>query len=308
MATGHAHHHGHSHHGHSHGHGAGARALAAALVLNLAFTAVEGAVGLATGSLALLADAGHNLGDVAGLAVALVAARLAGRPATTLRTFGFKRAEILAAFVNAASLVGVAVLVAIEAVRRLGDAPDLEGTWVVAVAAAGVVVNGVAAAIVFRGSDENLNLRASFLHLASDALASLLVIVAGVVVLATGADVADPIASLVLAVLVLWSAAGVLRASTAILMEQAPTHLPAGDVAGAILAVPGVESVHDLHVWTIGTGFDALSAHVLVGRGEDCHALRRQVEEVLHDRFGIDHTTLQVDHATASLLQIERRG
>jgi cobalt-zinc-cadmium efflux system protein len=167
-------------------------------------------------------------------------------------------------------------------------------------------VNGVAAAILFRGSGENLNLRASFLHLASDAVASVLVIVAGVVIVATGFELADPIASLVLAALVAWSGLGVLRASTAILMEQAPSHLPADEIARAILGVPGVESLHDLHVWTIGAGFDALSAHVLVGRGEDCHGLRREVEEVLHERFGIEHTTLQVDHAAASLLQIER--
>ena len=303
MAGGHA----HSYHGH-HGPGprTGARALALALALNVGFTVVEGAAGFATGSLALLADAGHNVSDVAALAIALVAARLAERPATMRRTFGYRRAEILAAFVNAASLVVVATLIAIEAARRIGDAPEIPGGWVVAVAAAGVAVNSVSAAIVFRDSAENLNLRASFLHLASDALASLLVIVAGVVILSAGFDLADPIASLILAVLIVWSGLGVLHASTVILMEQAPSHLPADEIAPAILAVPGVVSLHDLHVWTIGSGFDALSAHVLVGRGEDCHARRREVERILHQRFGIDHTTLQVDHVNESLIQIDR--
>lgn len=302
--------HGHGDHLHAHHHtaGAGTRALAVALVLNVAFTAVEGAVGFATGSLSLLADAGHNLSDVAALAVALVAARLAERPATTRGTFGFKRAEILAAFVNAATLVLVAALVAIEAIRRFGDAPDVSGGWVAAVAGAGVAVNGVAAVMLFRGSRESLNLRASFLHLAGDAVSSGLVIVAGIVLLTTGFRLADPIASLTLAALIVWSAIGVLRASTAILMEQAPGHLAAGEVARAILGVPGVASVHDLHVWTIGSGFDALSAHVLVGRDEDCHELRRAVEQVIHDRFGIDHTTLQVEHAADRLLQIRRPG
>jgi len=300
---------GHGHdHAHDHTHGGGAtRPLVVALALNAAFTAVEAVAGFATGSLALLADAGHNLSDVAALAVALVAARLAGRPATTRRTFGFKRAEVLAAFVNAVSLVVIAVLVAIEAARRLGDTPDVPGGWVVAVAAAGLAVNAAGAVVVFRGSHANLNLRAAFVHLAADAASSALVIVAGVVILATGFGLVDPIASLVLSALIAWSATGVLRASSGILMEQAPAHLDTGAVAAVILGVQGVTSVHDLHVWTIGTGFDALSAHVLVGRGEDCHALRGEVERVLHDRFGIDHTTLQVDHAADGLIQIERR-
>lgn len=302
MARGHP----HAHHGHGHP-DAGARPLAIALGLNLAFTAVEGAVGFATGSLALLADAGHNLSDVAALGVALVAARLAGRPATIRRTFGFRRAEILAAFVNASSLVVVAVLIAIEAARRFGDPPDVAGGWVIGVAAAGVAVNALAAALLYRGSGANLNIRASFLHLASDAVASLLVIVAGAVIVTTGFDLADPLASLLLAAVILWSGLGVLRASGAILMEQAPSHLPTAEIAPAILGVPGVVSLHDLHVWTISSGFDALSAHVLVGRGEDCHALRRAIENVLHERFGIDHTTLQVDHAQETLIQIDRR-
>ncbi len=290
-----------------HAAGAGVRALAIALGLNAVYTAVEGAVGFATGSLSLLADAGHNLSDVAALGIALIAARLAARPAAALRTFGSKRAEILSAFVNAVSLVVIAVLIAIEAARRLGDSPDVPGGWLVAVAAGGIVVNGLGAAVLFRGSAENLNLRASFLHLAGDAVSSALVIVAGLVILVTGFALADPIASLVLAALVLWSAVGVLRRSTAILMEQAPGHLDPVEVARTILAVDGVTSVHDLHVWTIGSGFDALSAHVLVGRSEDCHARRREIEHAIHERFGIDHTTLQVDHETPVLIQIEKR-
>jgi cobalt-zinc-cadmium efflux system protein len=299
-------------HAHAHAHGAtGARvdavaALAFALALNAAYTVFEGAAGFFTDSLALLADAGHNLSDVFALAIALVAAWLARRPPTSERSFGFVRAEILAAFVNAVVLVVIAVAIAVEAVRRFGDAPDVPGGWLVVVAAIGIVVNGVGAAAVFRGSAENLNLRASFIHLAGDTLGSLLVIGAGLVILATGFEAADPIASLLLAALILWSAWGVLRESTTILMEGAPSGLGTDDVAEAILSVPGVESVHDLHVWTISSGFAALSAHVLVRQGEDCHARRRELEDVLHRRFGIDHTTLQVDHTADELLQITR--
>jgi cobalt-zinc-cadmium efflux system protein len=299
-------------HAHAPAHGSAGRrvdavaALAFALALNAAYTVFEGAAGFFTDSLALLADAGHNLSDVFALAIALVAAWLARRPPTSERSFGFVRAEILAAFVNAVVLVVIAVAIAVEALRRFGDAPDVPGGWLVVVAAIGIVVNAVGAAAVFRGSAENLNLRASFIHLAGDALGSLLVIAAGLVILATGFEAADPIASLVLAVLILWSAWGVLRESTAILMEGAPSGLGTDEVAEAILSVPGVESVHDLHVWTISSGFPALSAHVLVRQGEDCHARRRELEDVLHRGFGIDHTTLQVEHTAEELLQITR--
>jgi cobalt-zinc-cadmium efflux system protein len=299
-------------HAHAHTHGSTAprvdafAALAFALALNAAYTVFEGAAGFFTDSLALLADAGHNLSDVFALAIALVAAWLARRPPTSERSFGFMRAEILAAFVNAVVLVVIAVAIAVAALRRFGDAPDVPGGWLVVVATVGIVVNGVGAAAVFRGSAENLNLRASFIHLAGDALGSLLVIAAGLVILATGFEAADPIASLVLAVLILWSAWGVLRESTAILMEGAPSGLGTDEVAETILSVPGVESVHDLHVWTIASGFAALSAHVLVRPGDDCHARRRELEELLHHRFGIEHTTLQVDHTADELLQITR--
>lgn len=299
-------HHAHTSHLHTHAHGA-TRGLTFALALNAVFTAVEGAAGLALGSISLLADAGHNLTDVVALAVALAAARLAARPPTTRTTFGFKRAEILAAFVNAVTLVVIAIVIVVEAVRRLGDAPDVPGGWMIAVAAVGIAVNAAGAAAVARGAAENLNLRAAFVHLLGDAASSAVVIVAGAVVLATGFAAADPIAGLALAALILWSALGVLRESTAVLMEQVPGSIDLDDVAAGILAVPGVVSVHDLHIWTIGTGFDALSAHVLVAGSEDCHARRQDVERVLRDRFGVEHTTLQVDHAHDTLIQIAPR-
>jgi cobalt-zinc-cadmium efflux system protein len=301
---------GHSHtlhHGHAHDSGGAAvRALAIALVLNASYTACEAFAGLATDSLALLADAGHNLSDVIALAIALGASWLATRPPTSRRTFGFKRAEILAAFINALTLVVVALVIAVEALRRIGDPPDVPGGWLIIVAALGIVVNAAGAAVLMRGARDNLNLRASFIHLAGDALGSALVIGAGVVIVTTGFEQADTIASLLLAALILASAWGVLRDSTAILMEQTPPGIDPADVRAAILGVAGVRSFHDLHIWTISSGFDALSAHVLVGPGEDCHQRRRDLEAVLSGRFGITHTTLQVDHATAEVVQLRR--
>ena len=282
------------------------RGLAFALALNAAYTVFEAVVGLSTGSLALLADAGHNLSDVFALTIALGACWLAQRPPTAKRSFGFKRAEILAAFINALSLVVIALIIGVEAIRRIGNPPDVPGGWLIVVASIGIVINGAGAAALVRGSRDNLNLRASFIHLAGDALGSLLVIVAGVIILATGFEQADTIASLLLAILILASAWGVLRDSTAILMEQTPDGIEPDDVRDAILSVPGVKSFHDLHIWTISSGFDALAAHVLVARGEDCHQRRRDLEAVLAERFGIEHTTLQVDHAPAEVIQISR--
>lgn len=292
--------------GHSHGHVGefAVRALALALALNLGYTIFEAVAGWATDSLALLADAGHNLSDVFALAIALTASWLATRPATAQRSFGYKRAEILAAFINALSLVVIALVIAVEAIRRFGDPPDVPGGWLIVVAALGIVVNAAGAAFVARGARHDLNLRASFIHLAGDALGSALVIVAGIVILATGFELADPIASLLLAALILVSAWGVLRDSTSILMEQTPTGMDADEVRATILAVPGVKSIHDLHIWTISSGFDSLSAHVLVGQDEDCHERRREIERGLRGRFQLEHTTLQVDHAADELVQI----
>ena len=299
-------------HSHSHSHapsvGGGGkqavRALALALALNLGYTIFEAIAGYMADSLALLADAGHNLSDVFALAIALAASWLALRPATTQRSFGFKRAEILAAFVNALSLVVIALVIGVEAIRRLGDPPDVPGGWLIIVAALGIAINAGGAALVACGARHDLNLRASFIHLAGDAVGSALVIAAGIVILATGFELADPIASLVLAALILGSAWTVLRDSTSILMEETPVGMDAREVGNAIIEVPGVKSVHDLHVWTIGSGFNALSAHVLVGPDEDCHDRRREIEGQLTRRFGLEHTTLQVDHASEELIQL----
>jgi cobalt-zinc-cadmium efflux system protein len=299
--------------GHQHaGHGLGAegtsrRALLAVLALTMGFTGVEVVGGLLTGSLALLADAGHMLSDTFAIGLALAAVTLARRPSTPRRSFGFQRAEILAAFVNGLVLVLVSGWIVWEAIGRLDERPELLGGWMLAVAVAGLAVNAGAALILVRSAGESLNVEAALRHVLADLLGSAGVLVAALVIVFTGWTLVDPLLSLGIALLIVWSAWGVLRDSTAILMEATPSGIDAAAVAQAIVDVPGVTSVHDLHVWTITSGFDALSAHVLVGRGEDCHALRRDVEAALGQRFGITHTTLQVDHDAADALIELRR-
>ncbi len=288
---------------HAHDHrDASRRALAAVLALTLAMTVVEVVGGLFTGSLALLADAGHLFSDSFAIVLALGAIVLARRPSTPRRSFGFQRAEILAAFVNGLTLVLVSGWIVWEAIDRLDERPEVLGGWMLAIAAIGLSVNALAAAILLRSGRETLNVEAAFRHVMADLLGSVGVLVAALVIVTTGWTLVDPIVSIAIAVLIVASAWGVLRDSTAILMEQAPTRIDAGAVARAIVEVPGVTSVHDLHVWTITSGFDALSAHVLVGRGEDCHGLRREIEQMLASQFGVTHTTLQVDHDAADEL------
>lgn len=283
--------------GHAHGRlGRDRRALGAALVLILLFAAAEVVGGLVADSLALLADAAHMLSDAGSLGLALGAAWLAGRPATPERSFGYRRAEILAALVNGALLVALAAWIVVEALRRLGDPPDVEGGIVLVVGALGLVVNVAAARVLHGAGGESLNVRAALRHVLADLLGSLGVVVSAVVVLATGWVTADPLVSLVIAGLVLWSAWGVLSESTGILLEAAPAGLDVQAVAHALSAQPGVVGVHDLHVWTITSGFPSLSAHVVVTAAADCHAIRAELERVLHEQFGLEHTTLQVEH------------
>ena len=305
---------GHAHASHGlHTHGADARAgnrrsLSFALLLNAGYTAFEAVAGFLTGSLALLADAGHNLSDVLALGLALGAVWLAGRPATPRRSFGFMRAEILAALLNAFSIVAIALVIFVEAARRFADPPDVPGGWLIVVAGVGLLVNAAGAGVVFRRGGEDVNMRASFLHLAGDAAGSLGVIVAGVVILTTGWLYADPLVSVLIGFLILASSFGVLRDTVLVLLEAAPRGLDPKEIGGALATYPGVVDVHDLHVWTITSGFPSLSAHVLVRPRDDCHAIRRQLEDVLRERFGIVHTTLQVDHGHGGeLLSIGRR-
>jgi cobalt-zinc-cadmium efflux system protein len=278
------------------------------LVLTLAFTALEIVGGLLTGSLALLADAAHMVSDNLAIAVALLALWLAGRPSTPERSFGYQRAEILAAFVNGVILLALAVWIFIEAWGRLSDPPEVLAGWVAVVAVVGLAVNLVSAAILQRGGHDTLNMRAALRHVLADALGSAGVLVAAVVILLTGWRYADPLAGMAIAALILASSWSILRDSVHILLEGAPRGMDTRTLGRRLTEVPGVVEVHDLHVWTITSGFPALSAHVLVERHDDCHARRRELEEILLREYGIEHTTLQVDHvAPPRLVSIESR-
>jgi cobalt-zinc-cadmium efflux system protein len=284
------------------------RVLVIVLLLTLAFTAVEIVGGLLTGSLALLADAAHMLSDNLALAVALLAVWLAGRPSTPERSFGYQRAEILAAFVNGVILVALAIWIFVEAWGRLSDPPDVLAGWVAVVAVVGLAVNLAAAVILHRGGHDTLNMRAALRHVLADAIGSAGVLVAAFVILLTGWRYADPLAGIAIAALILASSWGIIRDSVHILLEGAPRGMDTRGLGRRLAEVPGVVEVHDLHVWTITSGFPALSAHVLVEPEEDCHARRRELEEILLDEYGIEHTTLQVDHvAPPRLVSIQSR-
>ena len=283
------------------------RALAVALVLTASYTVVEVVGGVLAGSLALLADAVHMLSDNIALGAALVAAWLAAKPSTAARTYGFKRAEVLAALANGVLLVALAIWIFVEAVGRLRDPGDVLGGWMLAIALAGLVVNVAAGLVLSRAREHSLNVEAAFRHVFADLLGSVGVAVAALVILTTGWVEADPVASILIGLLVLASAWSILRDSTQILLESTPRGIDADALGRRLAGAPGVVEVHDLHVWTITSGFPALSAHVLVRPGEDCHGRRRELERLLHDEFGIEHTTLQVDHATeAGLVEMGR--
>jgi cobalt-zinc-cadmium efflux system protein len=286
---------------------ASSRALVAALALTASYTAVEVVGGLVTGSLALLADAVHMLSDNVAIALALFAVWLGGKPATPERTFGYRRAEVLAALANGVTLVALSIWIFYAAVVRLDDPPEVLGGWMLAIALAGVAVNLAAGTILYRARDGSLNVEAAFRHVVADILGSLAVIAAALVILLTGRLEADAVVSILLGVLILASSWTILRDSTGILLEAAPRDLDTRAVGERLARAPGVVDVHDLHIWTITSGFPALSAHVLVGRGEDCHARRRELEAILAREFRIAHTTLQVEHASDPDALVELR-
>ena len=283
--------------GHGHHHAADRWRLAGALALIAGLLVAEVAVGIVAGSLALLADAGHMLTDAAALALALVAAGVATRPPGGRWTFGFRRVEILAALANGTTLALVGIWIVYAAVRRLVSPADVHGGLVLVLAGAGIAVNLAAAALLLRPSRESLNVRGAFLHVATDVAAFAGTAVAGALILLSGWDRFDPLASLAVAALIFWSSANLLRESSRILLDISPGEMPPEEVADAMLAVPDVVEVHDLHVWTVGSGFPSLSAHVLVRPEGDCHDARRALAEMLSQRFGLEHTTLQVEHA-----------
>jgi cobalt-zinc-cadmium efflux system protein len=295
---------------HQHEHARGdRRLLALSLAILLAFMAAEVVLGILAGSLALLADAGHMLTDASALALAVLASWMAGLPARGRWTFGFARAEILAAQANGITLLVIAAWILYSAVHRLVDPPDVEGGIVAVVALAGIAVNGGLLVILARARHQSLNVRGAYLHVGTDLVAFVGTAVAGGLIVLTGWDRFDPIASLIVVGLMLVAAVSLLRESGRIFLEGAPASALPAEVGEAIAAHDGVVETHDLHVWTVTSGFPALSAHVLVRPDADCHRIRLELERMLHERFALDHTTLQVEHAgSAQGLQIGRSG
>jgi len=303
-----AHHHGHGNHQHGVGAETAVRPLGIALALIVGFMVVEVVIGVVAHSLALLSDAAHMLIDAAALGMSVWAARLALRPAEGRMTFGFRRAEILAAQANAITLLVLGFAIVVEALRRLDSPPHVRGPLVLGTAIAGAAVNVLALRQVAHANRDNLNVEGSFRHLLTDLYAFAGTAVAGLVVWVTGFDRADPIASLLVAGLMVLTAWPLLRASGEVLLEASPEGLEPAEIGAALRGFPGVTDVHDLHVWEISSGFTALSAHVLVGRDEDCHRIRRELEVLLSRQYGIDHTTLQVEHTADRLLWPDGRS
>jgi cobalt-zinc-cadmium efflux system protein len=312
-----AHDHGdHAQAGHSHGHGGhshavvgpdtDARRLGIGLALIVTFMVGEVVAGILADSLALLSDAAHMLTDAGALLLSLIVLRLVRRPAEGNLTFGLRRTEILSAQANGATLLVLACLIVFGAIQRLIDPPDPDGGVIVVVSIVGVLVTALVTQQLAKANRESMNIEGSFQHILTDLVAFALTGLAGVVILVAGYERADPIAALLVAAFMLRAAVGLLRDSGRVLLEAAPSNLDVDEVGRAMARHPHVTEVHDLHVWEIGSGFPALSAHVLVEADADCHGLRRELELVLNERFGLDHTTLQVDHAQPDgLLQIE---
>jgi cobalt-zinc-cadmium efflux system protein len=298
--------HKHATHGHAHGLSAGTDRgrLAGALALILAFMAVEVAAAVIAHSLALLSDAGHMLTDAAAIGFSLLALRLAARPAQGALTFGLRRVEILSALANGLTLLILAALIAYDAVRRLFAPPDVRGGLVLAVALVGIVVNLAAVWMLSGANRRSLNVEGSFQHMLTDLYGFIGTAIAGGVILVSGFQRADPIVSLLIAALMTRSGVALVRESGRVFLEAAPRGLDPQEIGRALVAQPGVVEVHDLHVWEVTSGFPALSAHVLVGADSDCHAARRRIEAMLRERFALEHTTLQVDHAGSDRSEI----
>ncbi len=282
--------------------------LAAVLALTGGFMVVEVAGGWWTGSLALLADAGHMLGDVGSLTLGLLAVWFASRPPTPAQSYGYFRLEILAALVNALVLLAVAALILYEAVQRLWAPPPVAAGPMLAIAVAGLAVNLVGLRVLHRAGDGGLLLHVAWLELLSDALGSAAVIVAGLVIQLTGFLLADPLVSLVVGVFIVPRTWNVLRQAVHVLMEGVPPHLDLREIEGAMREAHGVRAVHDLHVWTLTSGTDAMSAHVLVDDLADGRHILGDLQHLLRERFGIEHTTIQLETDRSPVLQIGRAG
>ena len=277
-----------------------------ALALNVVMLVAEAVGGFITGSLALLADAGHLLSDVGAIALGMTAASIAARAGGARRTFGLQRAEVLAGLVNGIALVGISIWIAVEAIGRFSESVDLDAAPVLALGVLGLAGNVAATVVLARGERGDINLEGVLRHSAADALGSIGVIASAVVILATGWEEADAVASLLISGLVLASSWRLISEPVNVLMEAAPQGMDVDRMGGELCRVDEVLAIHDLHVWTVTSGFEALSAHVVVRPGADRDLVRARLELLLRDEFGIEHTTLQMEEeATDGLLSIE---
>ncbi|MEE8612336.1 MAG: cation diffusion facilitator family transporter [Sphingomonas aquatilis] len=291
----HSHSHSHGGHGHSHAPASFDRAFAIGIALNIAYVLAEGGAGLWTGSVALLADAGHNLSDVLGLAVAWGGAALARSAPSKRFTYGLKGSTILAALANALLLLVALGAIVLEAVQRIGDPPVLAGLTVSTVAGIGIAVNAFTAWLFARGRKHDINVRGAYLHMLSDAVVSAGVVLAGLAIWATGLGWIDPIVSLVIAALIFWQTWGLLRETVEMSLSAVPRHIDYDAVTAALAALPGVARVHDLHIWPMSTTEPVLTAHLVMSGRYPGDAFLVDARAMLHDRFGIGHTTLQVE-------------
>lgn len=302
------------HKDHSHSNRRNRRRLIAVLALTLAYMLAEAIGGFVTNSLALLSDAGHMLADVASLLLALLALWFAARPVTTRKTYGYYRMEILAALANGAALVVISLLISYEAFQRIKSPEGVRGFEVMLIAIGGLVINVVSAFVLHSASSENLNMRGAFLHVMSDALGSVGAIIAGFLIWRWGLLLADPVISIAMCLLIIYSSWRLIHASVNILLEGTPSHINIHAVVEAMHVVPGVSSVHDLHVWTISSGMDALSAHVTIEPGVSHKTALEGLQEQLRSGFNIGHLTIQIESpdeaevAGGKLYQIARRG
>ena len=274
------------------------RPLKIALLITTAVFAVEVAGGFLSRSLALLADAGHMLTDVGALALSLFAFWLSSRPASAARTFGWRRFEIFAAFLNGVALWIIAAVIGYEAFLRFQSPRPVKGLLMLAVAAFGLAANIAVGAILYRSREHNLNMRGAFLHVAADAVGSLGVLAAALLIAATGSSIWDPVVSAAVCLLILWSSARLIRDSFRIFMEGTPAHLDTGAVRAALASLDGVVDVHDLHVWTITSEFVSLSAHLAVREGADAKDVLRRAHEAISSRFKVLHSTFQIESET----------
>ena len=297
---------------HAHSHGSNRRRLIAVLLLTFVYMLAEAIGGFLTNSLALLSDAGHMLADVASLVLALLALWFAARPITTRKTYGYYRMEILAALVNGSALVVISLLISYEAFHRIKSPQTVKGFEVTLIAIGGLAVNAVSAFVLHSASRENLNMRGAFLHVMSDALGSVGAIVAGLLIWRLGWVLADPLISIAMCLLIIFSSWQLIRESVNILLEGTPSHINIRAVVDAMHAIPGVTDVHDLHVWTISSGMEALSAHVTIEPGVAHRTALEALQVQLRSEFNIGHVTIQIessdetDTAAGKLYQIIR--